>query len=246
MSVMLTFGSVDDDVDEGSTVFGCFVLDKMLSFECGRPSAIVDASCTVSSVSFARDTSITLPTRPNPLNFFGAWVEICRELSFISTTLFTRGVTDLSIGEALYLIAKADERLTAFVDRLPGELRPQLDGTPPADDILPYIARVHCMYYLASVASFSLAQLGNGLTENGRLITLHRLSLFDEGKLVLPMLNAPVLQPYAPRLRASATICVSAARGMLSILERLSRIRESDRNWTSHCALTVNFSPYCD
>lgn len=206
---------------DASIVYAAYVLDKTSSFECGRPSAVYDLACTVHASSFTQDTLFTIPGR-QPANLFGALVGIAKELSHISTYLFTRRATRLSTGEALRLVGEADVRLSQWLNALPVDLRPQADGSAPEDDILPYVTQIHCAYYLA-------------------LITLHRLSLFDES-VVHANLNMPALQPYASRLRSGAAICLSAARGMLSTLERLARLRPADRSWTCHYALTVCYS----
>lgn len=79
------------------------------------------------------------------------------------------------------------------------------------------------------------------LTCARRLITIHRLGLFDELTAVFPNLDHPSLAPYVNRLRASAGTCTSAARGILSSLEALSINDGANRTWTCHCIITAIF-----
>lgn len=131
--------------------FTCYIMDKILSFESGRPSAIHDAACTVSPLAIG-DCMLAFPNR-RPVNVFAAEIGICQELSFISTNLFTRGSSKLSAVDALAKIGEADLRLQQWVESLPVEIRPHLDGNATEVQLLPYITRVHCMYFLASVFS---------------------------------------------------------------------------------------------
>lgn len=150
-----------------------------------------------------------------------AFVGICQELSLISARLFSKMATTMTPVEALQWIGECDARLTRWADSLPLDLQPGIDGAADSG-ILPFTARISTPYYLA-------------------LITLHRLSLFDESTLIQPYLSEPSLRPYLARLRSSGSICAQAARATLTTFERLANKFPADRMWTVHAVTSAIF-----
>lgn len=138
--------------------------------------------------------------------------------------------------EALQWIGECDARLQRWAESLPLDLQPGIDGAPD-NGVLPFAARIACPYYLACVVRFDRAH--KQLIETFRLMTLHRLSLFDEGTLITPHLSDPSLKPYLGRLRASGSICAQAARAVLTTFERLAHQFPADKMWTVHIVLSA-------
>ncbi|KDE04373.1 hypothetical protein MVLG_05165 [Microbotryum lychnidis-dioicae p1A1 Lamole] len=195
--------------------YTAYCMDKVGSFESGRVSAVDVRACTIQPSAIGQGATFIIGGSPHPIDVFTPYITLCMEVEAVSTSLFSRQVATLSTVEALHRIGQRDEALLKWVESVPLSLRPGNDA-PQANALLPYAASIHMLYHQV-------------------MITLHRLSLFDHARLVLPNINSPLLQPYASRIQNSASICLTSARSTLSCLERLRAAFPRDRSWTLHC-----------
>ena len=74
-----------------------------------------------------------------------------------------------------------------------------------------------------------------------RMITLHRLSLFDSTSLIPGYLRENQLSTYAARLTSSKSICINSARCILGVFQDLGQNRPSCRLLSCHAFLTAIF-----
>ncbi|KAM0753452.1 hypothetical protein T439DRAFT_322357 [Meredithblackwellia eburnea MCA 4105] len=201
--------------------FTAYCLDKVGSFEAGRVSGVDDRACTVHPSAFEGSPacSFTLPSHPRPIDPFTPYVTLCIHIESIISNLFSRGVSILSAEEALRRIGEQDLGLVKWAETVPIDLRPTSDA-PPLGPILPLATPIHLLYHQA-------------------MITLHRLSLFDHTRIVLPNISKPSLKQYASRLQNSPSICVTSARATLLCIERISTAFPNDRSWTLHCVFNA-------
>ncbi|KAK4054116.1 hypothetical protein OIV83_001141 [Microbotryomycetes sp. JL201] len=196
-----------------------YSLDKVTSFEAGRPSSIDDRTCVIRPSAIGSSATFVLPGYAHPVDVLSVYSTLCQQAEAISTQLFTQLSSSLSPEEALRRIGERDAALTRWAESVPLELRPGNDPPTP-NALLPYTTMIHHLYHHL-------------------LITLHRLSLFDHAKIVLPELCKPSLQPYAGRLQNSISICLNSARSTLSSLERVSAHFPNCRTWTLHPVFTA-------
>ncbi|KAK4054334.1 hypothetical protein OIO90_003567 [Microbotryomycetes sp. JL221] len=199
--------------------FTCYCIDKVCSFEAGRPSAIDDRACVIRPSAIGSSATFSIPGYKYPVDILTVYSTLCQQAEAIATQLFTQLSSSLTIEEALRRIGERDAALTRWAESVPLELRPGNDPPTP-NALLPYTTMIHHLYHHL-------------------LITLHRLSLFDHAKLVLPELTKTSLLPYAGRLQNSISICLNSARSTLSALERVSTHLPQSRCWTLHPVFTA-------
>ncbi|KAM0789605.1 hypothetical protein ACM66B_000411 [Microbotryomycetes sp. NB124-2] len=196
-----------------------YSLDKVTSFEAGRPSSIDDRTCVIRPSAIGTSATFIVPGYDYPVDILSVYSTLCQQAEAISTQLFTQLSSTLTPEEALRRIGERDAALTRWAESVPLELRPGNDPPTP-NALLPFTTMIHHLYHHL-------------------LITLHRLSLFDHAKIVLPELGKPALQPYAGRLQNSISICLNSARSTLSALERVSTHSPRCRTWTLHPVFTA-------
>ncbi|KAK4049898.1 hypothetical protein OIO90_005287 [Microbotryomycetes sp. JL221] len=187
-----------------------YVLDKTQSCSGGRPSTIKESDCTVSELALTTNPPFDLPQ--HAIEALVGMVRLCRIISVIQERLFSAGKADISTVEALMMIGKSDAALAQWVDSLPLQLRPTNEAPVKSSAFV-------CALQL-SVAYHQI------------LILLHRLSLFDDDKLVRPNLTNPKVAPFSTRLLTSASICANSARAILNCFDDLIRSDRAARLFT--------------
>ncbi|KAJ9139381.1 hypothetical protein NKR23_g7851 [Pleurostoma richardsiae] len=124
----------------------CYSLDKKLSFENGRPSAIYDDDCDAElpdSTQFSQ-SSIGLPDGSSFI-FLSFFVELAKTVSLISRSLFNRETSGVDNDELLRRIMTADRYLLAWRVSLPEELQPDRELYISSDDLLEVASTLlHC------------------------------------------------------------------------------------------------------
>lgn len=200
------------------TGYSLWAFDKVYAFETGRPSSIKDSDCTVSLDVAAPECTFAI-NGSSPLNLLGCLVSLCSQLSQITNRLFSPGVIDLSIEEALKRIGEEDAALQRWSNSVPLEIRPGNDA-PSNNTLLPYSMTLFVLYNSGYVGELYIVVCSElMLPYYARMITLHRLSLFHSS-LISSNLHKPSLGPYTGRLQASASVCLNSARLILAGFER--------------------------
>lgn len=122
---------------EDARIFWCaYALDKMQSFDAGRPSVIRDEDCTVSIQD--------IEEQYYPLR---ALVSLCQHISRISTVLFSRNSFHLSMPQILAEIGALDQAVVEWAEALPPDLRPVSYGPQVEGPRFPIAATIGFQYH---------------------------------------------------------------------------------------------------
>ncbi|KAM0786293.1 hypothetical protein ACM66B_001771 [Microbotryomycetes sp. NB124-2] len=197
--------------------FSIYVLDKVQSVSGGRPSAIKDSDCTVSEKALQHNAPPELSELI--IQAHVGMVKLCRIISSIQENLFSAGKSNISTIQALAMIGQSDEALTGWAAALPLDLRPTTES-PVRGPTFGWAVYLSIVY-------------------NQILILLHRLSLFDDAKVVRPNLEHPQVAPFSSRLATSASICANSARVILNCFDDLIRQDRSARIVTTQDPVTL-------
>ncbi|PWY80309.1 hypothetical protein BO94DRAFT_626109 [Aspergillus sclerotioniger CBS 115572] len=175
----------------------CYCLDKKLSFEVGRPSAINDIECDVDPPGDMPPTPVSDLVSPEDEAFFGQLIRLCQLQSTIITQLFCKSVTEGEDTALVEEIGALDEMLLTWKENLPQALRfdDQLAGVHSQTKSMGCVL-LHCMYYNA-------------------MLVIHRAALFDMAPL-------QPLQQSQPRLVAADVVCLNSARALARIVNDLA------------------------
>jgi hypothetical protein len=167
---------------------------RKLCFEGGRPSGICDDDCDADIPDFEdidvkSPASVRTATSVSPSSFFRHFIGLCQILSSITSNLFSRRRTSQSEAAILSQITLVDDKLLVWKGTLPGELQPEQELAGVKDGIT-YVgaALLHCVYHNA-------------------MLVVHRASLLG-GKTVM------MRSHDNPRIVASETLCLNAARSL--------------------------------
>jgi hypothetical protein len=120
-----------------------YSIDKLLSFEVGRPSAINDLDCSVplEAVYDRANLNPTFDIRP-----FVAFATLTQQMSRICSELFSRSILSLPEKDRIRKMAECDARLVQWAASLPPETRPTGEA-PPNGPNFGMISTVHMYYY---------------------------------------------------------------------------------------------------
>ncbi|KAI5477299.1 hypothetical protein MNV49_006520 [Pseudohyphozyma bogoriensis] len=201
------------------TGFSAYCIDKVSSLESGRPSSIDVRVMTVTPSSVGSSSTFLIPGHNNPVDVFSTYVSLCKHMQAISAHLFSGVSASISVEEALRRVGERDGMLMEWLESTPIELRPGNDA-PQVTPLLPFAIPIHFTYHHA-------------------MITLHRLSLFEHERLVVPNLSKPSLRPFNTRLANGTSLCLNSARATLSALERMTAAFPKDHSWSLHCVFTA-------
>ncbi|PYI02718.1 hypothetical protein BO78DRAFT_422282 [Aspergillus sclerotiicarbonarius CBS 121057] len=166
----------------------CYCLDKKLSFEMGRPSAINDADCDADLPDLSQAcTPTTQPEGPCLPSFFLALIDLCKRISRISSNLFNIKTPQLDGNTLTERIRNADTLLEDWRSSLPRNLvsNRNVFGSN---------------FELEAVA----APLLNSMYLN-TLVIIHRSSLIATCRI------DHITRPSCCRMAASEKICLDAA-----------------------------------
>ncbi|KAK4050238.1 hypothetical protein OIV83_003559 [Microbotryomycetes sp. JL201] len=197
--------------------FAAATLDRVQSISSGRPSAIKEMDCTVSELALQKNAPPELPDMVVQAHL--GMARLCRIISSIQEKLFSAGKSNITTVQALAMIGQSDEALTRWAASLPLDLRPTTEN-PVRGPLFGWAVHLSVVY-------------------NQILILLHRLSLFDDAKLVRPNLEHPQVAPFATRLATSASICANSARVILNCFDDLVRHDRSARIVTTQEPVTL-------
>ena len=131
--------------NEARLWWSLYCIDRILTFDIGRPSIIQDADCSV-PVHLARDGLEA--TNSADIRVFEALIGLCQQLSLVLAQLFSRNILLASETDKLGVIGACDARLVAWAESLPLDLRPNGDSTNPVAGP-GTLACVHVLYFQA-------------------------------------------------------------------------------------------------
>ncbi|OCL04024.1 hypothetical protein AOQ84DRAFT_391824 [Glonium stellatum] len=182
------------NIDLYSRVWGVtYCLEKLMSFESGRPSMISDG-----------DISRCIPLTPaDTPNIFGALLGLAKIQGQINQCLFNTSPSSIASlpEEILRITGEFDSSLTQWVNSLPDEIRPGNDFLCCRPSLLPFVGFL----------SFQFHQT---------VATLHRRAVLVGDRLYRRHVDKYCSRlPWRHRLLSSESICLSSARAIAKLLQ---------------------------
>jgi hypothetical protein len=173
-----------------------YIIDAGVSLRTGRPPAMSD-----------KNISIELPvTTPNGYDHFRSMATLALLEARAYTELYSAEAATRSRLQRLKCIGRLDTELERWRDAMPPGYRPESQVSCPDDQLLP-LTMLHFAYYNC-VMAIHRASIDHGSWTNesdGSSPVAHG----DEG------LN--------PRVYASSTLCLQAARHTINVLKQFNR-----------------------
>ncbi|KAJ9626871.1 hypothetical protein H2203_003327 [Taxawa tesnikishii (nom. ined.)] len=170
--------------------WSAYCLEKLLVFEAGRPSMIHDG-----------DVDQELPTPTMHPDVLSAMIGLCRIQESIISRLYNKRMwtTVQKPRNVLLATGELDALLIQWAESLPRTLRPDYDmGSCPPE--------------LHTFRSFLTMQFQQ------TMVTLHRSALLMDSSIHRANIDSFCSHtPFAHRLRSSETVCVRAARSIISV-----------------------------
>ncbi|KAL4803982.1 fungal-specific transcription factor domain-containing protein [Aspergillus unguis] len=198
----------------------CYCLDKKLSFDTGRPSAINDIECDVDTPA---EMAMLLHsgTTSDQDEFLKGLVQLCQIQSAVVSRLFCRTDHEAEYPHLVHEIEALDGQLLAWKAALPRSL--QLDeqiSVAHSDLVLVKPSFLHCIYY-------------------NTMLVIHRAALFGE----IP------LQPHQraqPRMVAADAVCLNSARSLGRLVNEMLIAPSSwpVSRWMTPLVMNVIFTLY--
>jgi len=186
-----------------------YILDKDMALRSGRPPCINDDDCNVELPDeHALDGTgeVPLDNSKAKFNLFRCMVEFAIIESKVYMQLYSAKASKQSDGELLNTIGDLDRELEEWKDSVPAEFSPDCEAYSTAQSAkLMHIMILHFAYY-------------NCLT------TIHRMSIhhgYWTSRLSNYALAGLSARPLNPRVFASASLCVSAARSTINLIKHL-------------------------
>jgi Fungal specific transcription factor domain len=196
------FGLSQAEIEQRRNVFWIlYFLDKSASLRIGQPSVITDDDIAV-DLPQEKETSHVYPDGSKKYSIFRFHVEIGLIESRISRELYSIRAMNKSELERLKSVGRLDKELTEWRDRLPREIRPEEPINCRRDQFIPVIM-MH-FTYLNALTTIHRASVNHGSWINVR-------SKQDGSGFLNQHLN--------PRVFSSHSICLSAARSSIELLE---------------------------
>ncbi|KAL4807430.1 fungal-specific transcription factor domain-containing protein [Aspergillus unguis] len=196
--------------------WACYCLDKKLSFELGRPSAIRDDDCDADmpdiSQAFTPSSRVIVSSRVP--DFFSSFIELSKHLSRISTDLFGISTPNADEKTLVTLMENADALLQDW--------RASFSSDFGSED---------------SCANSSITSIATGLLDSiylNALVVVHRSSLICRNR------SAYLVNHSNRRIAGSDKICLDAAHSLAHNINNLIAEQVSTMpKWTNPYAINT-------
>lgn len=191
-------------MDQRRNVFWIlYFLDKSISLRTGQPSVIVDDDIGV-DLPEEKEMFHISPDGSKRYGIFRCHAILARLESSIYQELYSIRARNKSELERLKTVGKLDKELQDWKDSLPLGIRPETPIECPRDQFLP-VVMMH-FTYLNALTTIHRASVNHGSWVNFR--SKQTGSGFHD-------------QHLNPRVYASHSICLSAARSSIELLQRV-------------------------
>lgn len=206
-----TFGLSESEIEQRRRIFWIiYLVDKDVALRSGRPPCLNDDDCNVELPDEnPPDGCGVLPLENGSFNIFRAMARFSVIESKVYMQLYSAKASRQSDGELLQAIGRLDKELEEWRISVPAQIRPDDDSNGLPADLsggpLVHILLLHFAYY-------------NCLT------TIHRMSIhhgYWSNRLSDYAIAGLSVQPLNPRVFSSASLCVSAARATVGLMDRL-------------------------
>ena len=175
---------------------------RKLSFENGRPSIINDADCDVELINSPQAEALN-PDKPERLNLFRNFTQVCVVLSAITSRLFSKAFEPSDEKSLLKQIETVDAMLLDWKRHLPEGLAADGDLFGIENDARSSgLYLMHCMYHNA-------------------MLVVHRAALFG-------VLSGAAKKHPNRRLASADAVCLNAAR---SLARALTDLASTEASW---------------
>lgn len=205
------FGLSESEVEQRRRIFWIiYLIDKDAALRSGRPPCINDDDCNVELPDeHPADGCGLLPFKNGTFNLFRAMSRFSEIQSKVYMQLYSAKASKQTDGELLQAIGRLDKELEEWRMSVPAEIRPDDDVKDMTQNIkggtLVHLLVLHFAYY-------------NCLT------TIHRMSIhhgYWSNRLSDYAIAGLSVHPLNPRVFSSASLCVSAARATVALMEHL-------------------------
>lgn len=198
------FGLSEDQTDERRNVFWIlYIIEKGFSIQSGRPSVIHDQDIGI-SLPTENPTISTFPSGKREFNTFVIVAKLARIESRVYSELYSARSRTRSVLQRLKSIGILDTELQKWRNAVPIEIRPEHDIVCDEQQIIPVIVMHYSYYHCLTTIHHASIHYGPWTSDPTDL------------KLVRHEVN------LNPRVYASETICVAAARKVIEVLEHFN------------------------
>lgn len=184
-------------------------MDKDIALRSGRPPCLNDDDCNVDLPDENPEDGygiVPLIKEKGNFNIFHAMARFSVIQSKVYMQLYSAKASRQSDGELLQAIGRLDKELEDWRASLPAEFRPESEiSLEHAGGILMHVIILHFAYYSC-------------------LTTIHRMSIhhgYWSNRLSDYAIAGLSIQPLNPRVFSSASLCVSAARATVQLIQYL-------------------------
>ncbi|TGZ79134.1 hypothetical protein EX30DRAFT_309201 [Ascodesmis nigricans] len=205
------FGLSASEIEQRRRIFWIiYLMDKDLALRSGRPPCLNDDDCNVDLPDDNPEDGyglVPLMKEKRTFNIFGSMSRFSIIQSKVYMQLYSAKASRQTDGELLQAIGRLDKELEDWRSSLPAEFRPENETSlQHPNGLLLHVVILQFAYY-------------NCLT------TIHRMSIhhgYWSNRLSDYAIAGLSIQPLNPRVFSSASLCVSAARATVRLIEYIN------------------------